>query len=313
MYNSVINTLVKLDINNDIYHIPEILWSSFTKNGIYRDFFTALLEKNIDEMLLILQTFRENYYIEFNNMLYCNFSLLEKYNKLNKMNCSRDDDCISNISNFGISEDILSKCHRSKSGSNITNLSIRYYFTYILLEPYITEKCNILEIGCCSVVGVASQILKYKSSYINCILLCDLIQVLVLSYATILYNFPHLKVLFYNGKGNVETLTELYNIILIIPDYLIDFKSCRIEFCFNSYSFSEMSKENLDYYFNFLTKTTRWLISENKHLQNGNQFRSLIHDIPANFIKIKETDNCNCPDSFHNIYHLENTLYGLTV
>ncbi len=131
-----------------------------------------------------------------------------------------------------------------------------------------------------------------------------------MSYATVVHNFPELKILFYcPGSGKtINAIINEYDVVMIIPDYLNDFLSCKIEFCFNSYSFSEMTRENLESYFTFLSKTTKYLISENKHLDTENQcFKPLLDYVPTYFKQISTYANHNCPDGCHDIIRFENT------
>lgn len=289
-------------------YTAENLWEGFLNREPYNTFFKAF--QNGDEYLMgeILRNYKSHYCVEFSSPEMLNIELLAKYNNENGTSFNVRSSEISNISNFGIKD--TSKCIIGDNGNVVNTLSIRYYFTYLLLSKFLKDNINILEIGCCSPVGVMQNFLKYRNGEVNCILLCDLYPVLLMSYATVVHNFPELKILFYcPGSGQtINAIINEYDVVMIIPDYLNDFLSCKIEFCFNSYSFSEMTRDNLESYFSFLSKTTKYLISENKHLDTENKcFKPLLDYVPASFKPISTYPNHNCPDGCHDIIRFENT------
>lgn len=308
--DSIIKNLVYLKDNLSSTYKSSDLWINILTNPPYSNFLKAFEEKNIDNMKKILLNYKENYHTEFSQVNLINVNLLNLYNKEFNTNLTLESSEISNISNFGIQN--TDKCYNSPDGIVINTLSIRYYFTYLFLNKFLENKnnVNILEIGCCSPVGIMQNFLKYSFDKINCILLCDLFEVLLISYSTVLFNFPDLKILFYNNEKNIDDLLKNYDVIFIIPDYIDNFINCKIEFCFNSYSFSEMSEENLKHYFDFLTKTTKYVISENKHYEtDNNSVKALLKYIPNNLIKYSEHKNINVPDGKHNIICFKNNLY----
>jgi putative sugar O-methyltransferase len=300
--NTVIEKLIDLrKLNIQTKYLSENMWEGFLNKEPYRNFFKAFQERNCHSLEEILLNYKKHYIVEFSSPETLNVDLLRTYNKEFKTELNTKSPEISNISNIGI--DNISKCHLASNNMVVNTLSIRYYFTYLFLNRFLKNKnnINILEIGCCSPVGVMQNFLKYSLEQINCILLCDLFPVLLISYSTLLYNFPNIKILFYNNEKNVEELISHYDVILIIPDYINNFINCKIELCFNSYSFSEMTEYNLKNYFNFLKKTTNYLISENKHTDNNQGFKALLDFIPNSFKTQSTHNNCNVPDGHHNI------------
>ena len=300
--DKVITKLIDLsDKNIQTKYLSENMWEGFLNKEPYNTFFRAFQEKNINLLKEILLNYKKHYIVEFSSPEMLNVDLLRAYNKEFKTEFNTKSTEISNISNIGI--DNISKCHLASNNMVVNTLSIRYYFTYLFLKRFLINKdnVNIMEIGCCSPVGVMQNFLKYSMEKINCILLCDLFPVLLLSYSTLLHNFPNIRILFYNNEKNIDELISHYDVILIIPDYINNFINCNIDFCFNSYSFSEMTENNLNQYFTFLEKTTNYLISENKHTNNNNSCKALLDFIPSSFRKQTTHKNCNCTDGHHDI------------
>ena len=289
----------------DTKYSSSSMWEDFLNHPPYNNFYLAFINEDKDSMEKILYNYKREYKVEFASPTILDINLLNKYNIQYNTNYTKDSSELSNISNFGIGD--INDCNIATNDIVINSLSVRYYFTYLMLSTYIKPNINILEIGCNCPAGVASNILKYKKQDINCILLCDLYPVLLITYATLLYNFPNLKIHFYKSTEKSEDVIKNNDIVLIIPNHLNNFQNCSIEFCFNSYSFSEMSIDNLNNYFNFLTKTTKYIISENKHKENNGSFIALLDIIPNNFVIEKQIDNINSPDGNHNIICFKNS------
>ena len=302
----IIENLKSINYVNN-YTISD-LWKSMIKNTIYEHFSLAIKEENNYIIKNLLTKFKEYYHIEFlDNVTVLDLNLLNKYNKLNNTNYKVKDNEIANISNFGFSSMIVSKANKSVNGIIVNTPSIRYFFSYLMLKKYIIPDKIILEIGCCSSAGVACQILKYHKHEIKCLLLCDIFEVLLFTYSVLQYNFPNLKIHFFdnNENKNIDELIKDNNIILIPPENIHYFSNCEIEFCFNSYSLSEMTINNINEYFEFLKKTCIYFISENRQSGRKKGIIQLNDYYPKNFIKINETINCNCDDGNHNIYHFK--------
>lgn len=142
----------------------------------------------------------------------------------------------------------------------------RWWYGSNLVINQTSDTDVVVEIGPGSHATVAGHVLQSRYSTVKCYILCDLVSPLLLAY----YNLSKDHDVHYVTPGdNLETLITQHKCILL-PHHLSNkLYTLSGAVYYNSYSFSEMSEDEIHHYMDIIMTTRSRLLSENYMTGNG--------------------------------------------
>ena len=160
----------------------------------------------------------------------------------------------------------------------------RWYNASKIINTHTSIYKNVIEIGAGSHARIAQHVLR--NTDVQCYIICDLVSPLLLAYHNISKQYD----VHYVRHGEpLETLIDQHRCILL-PHHMTDeLYKISAALYYNSYSLSEMSKDEITKYIDIILSTNSRLITENYMFGSGrchlcnNHYTPLQEYIPDTF------------------------------